>query len=219
MKILIIGGGQVGVYLAHRLIASDHSVRLLEQDEHRSLTLTPMFPDEVICHCDGTDPTALQAQGIESADVVACVTQNDEVNLVCATLAKYEFGVDRVIARVNNPTNAWLFDATNGVDEAINQAEVMSQVIQENLKIDDMMTLMHLGAGYYSIMEAHVGAQSRIVGHDLSAFDLPAETLIIALTRQGEMLIPNGDTVIEAGDDLVVFTNEHSVDALRALFN
>lgn len=200
MKVIIVGGGQVGDYLASLLLERGHEIRIIDQRDSRIPVLKRDLPEECVIHGNGADPKVLEAAGIENADVVAAVTGADETNLVIATLAKMEYGVRRVIGRVNNPRNAWLFNATMGVDAAINQADLLSHLVAEEMSMGDMMTLLKLSGGQYSLVERIVDPASRVVGKALREIKLPVECVLVAILRESELLLPRGDTVLMAND-------------------
>jgi trk system potassium uptake protein len=135
MNIIIVGGGKVGAALARLLLASGHQVTVLESRPEVLARLQHDLPPDHILSGSGTDPSVLEAAGIRQADVVAAVAGADEVNLVATSLARSEFGVPRTIARVNNPKNAWLFTSEMGVDVAVNQADLIANLIVEAVKI------------------------------------------------------------------------------------
>jgi len=200
MKVIIVGGGQVGDYLASLLLERGHEIRIIDQRDSRIPVLKRDLPEECVIHGNGADPKVLEAAGIQNADVVAAVTGADETNLVIATLAKMEYGVRRVIGRVNNPRNAWLFNATMGVDAAINQADLLSHLVAEEMSMGDMMTLLKLSGGQYSLVERIVDPASRVVGKALREIKLPVECVLVAILRESELLLPRGDTVLMAND-------------------
>ncbi|MFZ0531046.1 MAG: NAD-binding protein [Propionicimonas sp.] len=136
MKILIVGGGQVGGHVAELLLATGCEVTVIEWREVALARLRRGAPGAVIMPGSGTDPAVLAAAGAGSADVLCAVTGADETNLTVATLAKFEFGVARVLARVNDPRNRWLFEADLGVDLAVNQAEMMARLVVEEIDQD-----------------------------------------------------------------------------------
>jgi trk system potassium uptake protein len=135
--------------------------------------------------------------------VLEAVTSEDEANLVITSLARFEFHVPRVIARVNNPKNAWLFNEDMGVDVALNQADILAKLIAEEMSLGDMMTLLKLRKGEFSIVEEKVHPQARVVGKPLRDIKLPAETMFVAILRKGRMIIPNGDVVLQPVDEVI----------------
>ena len=214
MKVMIVGGGQVGVYLALLLRERGHEVLVLEAKEARAEALKQSLPEDTILYGNGADPGTLEAAGVRHADVVAAVTGSDETNLVIATLAKLEYGVRRVVGRVNNPKNAWLFTPVMGVDAALNQADVMAHLVAEEMSMGDMMTLLKLHGGEYSLVERMVGLASPVAGKALRDVGLPRECVLVAVIRSSDLLIPRGDTVIKANDKLIAITNAARLQTL-----
>ncbi|CAB1245441.1 Trk system potassium uptake protein trkA [Ruminococcaceae bacterium BL-6] len=214
MKVIIVGGGQVGSYLALLLKERGHEVTVLEAKAARVETLRKSLPEEAVILGNGTDPKTLESAGIHHTDVVAAVTGLDETNLVIATLAKLEYGVRRVVGRVNNPKNAWLFTPVMGVDAALNQADVMAHLVAEEMSMGDMMTLLKLHGGKYSLVERMVGPASPVAGKKLRDIELPRECVLLAVIRNSDLLIPRGDTAIEANDKLIAITH---IDQLQKL--
>ena len=149
MFVMIVGGGKTGSYLAELLLAEGHRVKVLESRPEVVEKLKKELVEDIIVYGDGADPKVLAGAGIRSANVVAAVTGDDEDNLVVSTLARFEFDVPRIIARVNSPKNAWLFTPQMGVDVAINQADLMARLIAEEMSLGDMMTLIKLRKGQY----------------------------------------------------------------------
>ena len=134
MNVLIVGGGKVGATLATRLRAAQHQVKVIEIRHDHLEALGRDLPAESLVFGSGTDPDLLEAAGIRQVAAVAAVTGADETNLVVTSLARFEFGVPRTIARVNNPKNAWLFTAEMGVDVALDQADLIAGMIMEEVK-------------------------------------------------------------------------------------
>jgi trk system potassium uptake protein TrkA len=146
-RILIVGGGKVGTYLAALLLADRHFVKVIEGQRSEFARLQNELPAEVLVYGNGTDPNFLEAEGIRQMDVVAAVSRADETNLVITSLARFEFNVPRTIARVNIPKNVWMFTAEMGVDVALNQADLMAHLIAEEMSMGDMLTLLKLRKG------------------------------------------------------------------------
>ena len=213
MYTIIIGGGQVGSYLASLLQAEKHQIKIIELRKDRVDILLQDFPAESVVLGSGSDPTVLEAAGIHKADVVAAVTGTDETNLVICSLARMEFKVPRVIARVNNPKNAWLYTPEMGVDVALNQADLLARLIAEEMSLGDMMTLVKLRKGLYSLVEEKVHPSSLANGKAVHELDLPQRCVLAAILRKGELIIPRGDTVLQIADEILAVV--HAADLPR----
>ena len=153
MFVIVVGGGKVGSYLASLLLAGGHQVRIIESGAEQLGTLRRDLPPDVVVAGSGTDPRILEASGIRQADTLAAVSGVDETNLAAASLARFEFGVPRIIARVNHPRNAWLFTPEMGVDAALNQADLIAHMVVEEMSLGDVTTLLKLRKGQYSLVE------------------------------------------------------------------
>lgn len=219
MKVLIIGGGQVGEYLAKLMLENNFGVKIIDNRETIIEKLKAKLPAEIICFGSGTDPNVLEACGIGNADVVAAVTGEDEINLVAATIAKFEFNVPRVIGRVNNPENSWLYNIGMGVDVALNQADLMARLIVEELDIKNILTLMKINHGNNSIVQIKVDENSPAAGKPVRELDIPHNALIIAVYRGEEVIIPRGGTAIMGGDGVLAFTNNDALAKLNKIFS
>ena len=218
MFVIIVGGGKTGSHLAELLLAEGHRVRVIDRRPEVIEKLKTELPVETIVRGDGADPKVLINVGVKTADVVASVTGDDEDNLVVSTLARFEFNVRRVIARVNNPKNAWLFTPDMGVDVAINQADLMSKLIAEEMSLGDMMTLVKLRKGQYSLVEEKVHPESLAAGKAVRDLVLPSECVLAAIIRQGDLIIPRGDTVLQPIDEvLAVVRSDQEADLNKLL--
>lgn len=218
MNVIIIGGGQVGAYIANLLLKNNCSVKVIENREHVFAKLKSDLPKENIIFGNGTDPTVLESAGIADADVVVSVTGADETNLVASTIAKFEFAVPRVIARVNNPKNAWMFDASMGVDAGLNQADFMAHLVVDEMALKNIMTLIKINRGEYSIVQVSVDAQSEGVDKTIKDLSIPVNAVLIAISRGKDTIIPRGDTIIHAGDSILALTDEKSQVTINKLF-
>jgi trk system potassium uptake protein TrkA len=203
MYVIIVGGGQVGAYLASILLSGGYRVKIIEQRRELFERLQKNFKSEELFLGSGTDPNVLEAAGIRNANVVAAVTGADETNLVICSLARFEFKVPRIIARVNNPLNSWLFTPQMGVDVPLNQADLMGHLIAEEMSLGDMMTLVKLRKGQYSLVEEKVHPDSRANGKAVRDLDLPSQCVLAAIIRKGELIIPRGETVLEPADEVL----------------
>ncbi len=212
MYVIIVGGGRTGSYLASLLYAQGHKVRVVE---HRTEVLASVhheLPTEIIYEGDGTDPEVLEALDIQHANVLAAVSSDDADNLVAASLARHHYGVRRVIGRVNNPRNAWLFTPEFGVDVALNQADIMAKLIEEEMSLGDMMVMLKLRRGKYSLVEEKIFPGAYAVGVAVKDLNLPPNCIISGIIRQGEIVIPRGVTTLEEGDEILALVD----DAARA---
>ena len=219
MKVLIVGGGKVGSDLAALLLASQHDVIMIEERAEVVARLQKEFAPGIVHRGSGTDPLLLEAVGIHQADVVAAVTGQDETNIVIATLARFAFAAPRVIARVNNPKNAWMFTTQMGVDVALNQADVMARLIAEEMSLGDMMTLLKLTKGQYALVEERVHASAPAAGQALRNLTLPVNGARAAIIRRGELQIPRADFILEADDEVLAVIHTEQAAALADLLS
>lgn len=219
MKVILVGGGKVGKYLANMLISSGHDVIIIEYREDKYNKIKRMFPEEKMILGYGSDPAVLEKAGINKADVLAAVTDEDEINLVVTTLAKMEFGVPRVIARVNNPKNAWLYNSGMGVDAAVNQADLIAHLVLEEMELNNTLTLLSLNKGEYSIIQTKVSDTSEMINACLKDVNMPGNAKIISITRNDVIHIPNDETRIFADDDLIIFAAEENIKAIGEMFS
>lgn len=218
MKVIIVGGGQVGAYIANLLLKNNCTVKVIENRENVLDKLKKELPEDIIVYGSGTDPDILEASGIAEADVVAAVTGADETNLVASTIAKFEFGVSRVIARVNNPKNAWLFNSGMGVDVGLNQADLMAHLVVEEMDLKNILTLLKINRGDYSIVQAKVDPHSDAVHKSIKELVIPANAVLIAISRGKDVIIPRGDTIINGGDNILVLADEDAQVTISRLF-
>lgn len=219
MKVIIIGGGQVGAYLASLLLSNGHEIRVIENRENIYNKLEKEIPPEMIIFGNGSDPAVLEKAGISSANVVAAVTGADEINLVVSTLAKMEFGVPRVVARVNNPKNAWLYNSGMGVDVGVNQADLMAHFVVEEMNLKDMFTILKLNRGSYSIFQMQVQQSAKAVNQLVRNLSIPKGILLIAIMRGESLIVPRGDTQILADDEIMAFADEAGREKLGEIFD
>jgi trk system potassium uptake protein len=217
MYTIIVGGGQVGAYLASILLAEKHQIKIIEHLKDRIVVLEQRFPAEILILGSGSDPNVLEAAGIYKANVVAAVTGSDETNLVICSLARLEFTVPRIIARVNNPKNAWLYTPEMGVDVALNQADLIARLIAEEMSLGDMMTLLKLRKGLYSLVEEKVDPDSIANGRALRDLTFPSRCVLAAIIRKGELIVPRGDTVLQTADEVLVVVHSAEKPQLAAI--
>lgn len=218
MFVVIAGGGRTGAQLASVLLAGNYQVRLIEHRPELLERLHRELPTEVIYEGSGIDPQVLEQAGIRNAQVLAATTDTDANNLVLCYMAREMFNVPRIIARVNNPRNAWLFNDNFHVDVALNQANVLAHLIQEEMSLGDMMTLLKLRRGSYSLVEEKIPRGARAVGVAIKDLDLPDQCIVASIIRHGKVILPRGETVFEQGDEVLAVTNQEGATCLAELF-
>lgn len=219
MNVIVVGGGKVGSYLSSFLLGQGYRVEVVEvrREEIPGLQATLRHLGGAVRLGSGTDPNVLEAAGIRQASVVAAVTGDDETNLVATSLARFEFGVPRTIARVNNPKNAWMFNVEMGVDVAVDQADVMAHLIAEEMSLGDMMTLLKLRRGQYSLVEEKVEETALAAGKTVMELKLPQDCVLAAIIRKGELVPPHGNTVLQPNDEVLAVVHASQVAELAAL--
>lgn len=218
MFVLIAGGGRTAAQLAVRLLAQNHKVRVLEHRRDVLAHLHRELPTEVIYEGDITDPATLEQAGIGRAQVLAACTPQDADNLVLCFLARTRWHVPRTIAQINNPRDAWLFDETFHVDVALNQSEILARLIEEEMSLGDMMTLLKLRRGEYSVVEEKIPPGAKAVGIAIKDLGLPDGCVIAAIIRKGKMVLPRGITELAQGDEVLAITDRPGADYLASLF-
>ncbi len=219
MFVLIVGGGRTGSHLASLLLAQGHEVRLIESRSETLSVLHRELPTEVILEGEVTDPQVLEGGGIQKAQVLAAVTANDADNLVVCSLAREVYGVRRIIGRINNPKNAWLFTPNMGVDVALNNADLMAKLIEEEMSLGDMMTMLKLRRGKFSLVEEKIWPGAKAVGIAIKDLPLPPNCTISGIIRHGEMILPRGITVLEAEDEVLALVDDPAAEELAHLLS
>lgn len=216
--VIIAGGGKIGSHLANLLLAEGHEVKVIDHRTEVLARLRRELPAATVVEGDASAPDVLEAAGIHRTRVLAAVTAADETNLVITTLARFEFSVPRVIARVNDPRNAWMFNAEMGVDVALNQADILAKLIAEEMSLGDMMTLLKLRRGEYSLVEEKLPPESPMLAAPLRDLALPETSVIAAIIRHGRVLVPRGNMRFEVGDEVLAVVENRALNALRAVF-
>ncbi len=217
MFVIVVGGGNTGSYLAGLLLEAGHKVKVIEERQILLDKLRQELPADAIIEGDGSSPTILEKAEIHRANVLAAVTGADDTNLVITSLARFEFNVPRVIARVNNPKNAWLFNSEMGVDVFLNQAEILAQLVAEEMSMGDMMTLLKLRRGRYSVVEEKVPPGAKGIGLALKDMKFQEDCVIAAIIRDGKMTLPRGDSIFREGDEVVAIASPEGAKMLAEL--
>ncbi len=217
MKILIAGGGSVGRYMASQLQASGHVVVIIDSSP-AVVSRRRSEPESkgVTWHLgDACEVKALREAGCEGADVVAAVTGDDEDNLVISLLAKQEFAVPRVLARVNNPKNEWMFTEMWGVDTAVSTPHLLTALVEEAVNVGSYVRLLSLEQGKARIAEVTLAANSPAIGLHISALGLPRECAVVAILRDGHVVVPSAELVLQGADEVIVILSGNCDDEIR----
>jgi trk system potassium uptake protein TrkA len=218
MFVVVTGGGRVGAQLTSLLLQAGHKVRLIENRPEVLERLHLEIPTEVIVVGDPTLPSTLEDAGLAKADVLAATLPEDAHNLAISSFARFHFQVPRVIARVNNPRNAWLFTPEMGVDVALSQADLIASIIQEEMSLGDMMTLLKLQRGKYALVEEKIPTGAQAIGIAIKDLGLPEDCVIAAIIRDGNVQVPRGVSTLEADDEILAITDENGRNYLHNLF-
>ena len=216
MRVVIAGAGAVGRHLASDLAKRGHSVTLIEQDPAILEIAKDWAPDVEHLLGDACEPWVLEKADLRNVDVVAAVTGDDEDNLVTSLLAKQEYGVPRVLARVNHPDNEWLFTEQWGVDAAVSPPHILTAMVEEEVTVGDLVRLLPLEHGRISIVELKVPAGSPNTGRPLYELRLPPDAAIVAIIRESHVVIPQPETVVADGDEILALTVKDAESALRS---
>jgi trk system potassium uptake protein TrkA len=219
MFVIVAGGGRVGAQLTTLLLQAGHKIRLIENRPQILERLHLDIPTEVIFVGDPTLPSVLEEAELASADVLAATMPDDTNNLAISSFARFQFNVPRVIARVNSPRNAWLFTPMMGVDVALSQADLIASIIQEEMSLGDMMTLLKLRRGKYSLVEEKIPFGALAIGTPIKDLGLPEDCVIAAIIRDGHIQVPRGITTFKAEDEVLAITDAQGRKHLQKIFS
>jgi trk system potassium uptake protein len=217
MFVIIVGGGNTGSYLAKLLLERGHIIKVIEERPTVLEKIRTEIPADSIISGDGSSPQVLEIAGVLTANVLAAVTGSDDTNLVITSLARFEYNVPRVIARINNPKNSWLFTPEMGVDVALNQADILARLVAEEMSLGDMMTLLKFRKGEYSLVEEKVHPLSPAAAQNLRDLQIPSECVVVAILRKNQLLIPHGDTVLQPADEVLALVHVSQLEQLATL--
>jgi trk system potassium uptake protein TrkA len=212
--VAIAGGGSVGTAIARDLHASGHEVLVLEQDpdlvERRRKEV-----DVTWIAADACEVASLDAAGLATVDVVVAATGDDEDNLVTSLLAKQEFAVPRVVARVNNSKNQWLFNEGWGVDIAVSTPQLITAIVEEAVSVGSLVRLLQFEGGSSHLVEVTLAPESPAVGNAVGSLGIPREAAIVAIVRDDRLVVPRAETVLQDGDEVLVLVTENAESEVR----
>ncbi|HEX8581096.1 MAG TPA: TrkA family potassium uptake protein [Acidimicrobiales bacterium] len=219
MRVVIAGGGNVGNFIASELLAAGHEVLIMEVDPDRVATAVAAGEPKGAAWLagDACEVSELAKATPETADVVAAVTGDDEDNLVISLLSKQEFGVPRVVARVNNPKNQWMFNDSWGVDVAVSTPHLITALVQEAVSVGSLVRLLTFEGGRARLVEVTLAAGSPAADRAILDLGLPRDSTVVAVVREEHVVVPRGDTRLSAGDEVLVLVTPEAEDDVRQL--
>jgi trk system potassium uptake protein len=215
MRIAIAGAGNVGRSIASELIGNGHQVMLIERQPRQ---LRPeRVPDAEWVLADACEVSSLEEAELAECDVVVAATGDDKVNLVVSLLAKTEFAVGRVVARVNRAENEWLFTEQWGVDVAVSKPRLMAALVEEAVTVGDLVRLMTFRQGEANLVEITLPLDAPYVGEPVRSVPLPRDSALVTILRGKRVLVPTPDDPLEAGDELIFVCTAEVEDQVRAV--
>ena len=213
MKIAIAGAGAVGRSIARELIDNGHEVTLLERNPDR--VDVEAVPAALWRLGDACELSLLESVHLEESDVVIAATGDDKANVVVSLLAKTEFAVPRVVARVNDPRNEWLFDEAWGVDVAVSTPRIMASLVEEAVSVGDLVRLMEFRKGQANLVEITLPDDTPWGGRAVRNLELPRDAALVTILRGPRVIVPQPDEPLEGGDELLFVTANEVEDELR----
>jgi trk system potassium uptake protein TrkA len=216
MRVVIAGAGNVGTSIARDLHNARHEVLIIEEDpdivrrSRETLDITWM-------EGDACEVSVLRTAELDKADVLVAATGDDKANLVSSLLAKTEFAVPRVVARINHPANQWLFNESWGVDVSVSTPSLLTALVEEAVSVGALVRLLQFDGGDTHLVEVRLAENSPAANKPLSELAVPRDASIVAIVRNGRVVIPRGDTVPVVGDEVVALVNTGSEEQVKAL--
>jgi trk system potassium uptake protein len=216
VKVAIAGAGSVGTAIARDLHANGHDVLVLELDpelvERRRSELEVTW-----LAGDACEVATLDAAGLATTDVVVAATGDDEDNLVISLLAKQEFAVPRVVARVNNAKNQWLFNQSWGVDVSVSTPQLLTALVEEAVSVGSLVRLLQFQGGSAHLVEVTLAENSPAADRAIGELGIPRDATVVAIVRDDRLVVPRGDTVLQSGDEVLVLVTGDAEGAVQDL--
>jgi trk system potassium uptake protein len=216
VRIVVAGAGNIGRHLANDLNERGHQVTVIEQDPVVVNRAQEDAPGVAFILGDACEPWVLDKAETGSCDVMVAATGDDEDNLVISLLSKQEYGVPHVVARVNHPKNEWLFSEGWGVDVPMSPPHVLTALVEEAVTVGDLVRLLKLERGQVTLVELTIDGSSPIAGRPLYELRLPQDSAIVAILRRGHVVIPQPETQLVPGDEIMAIATQEAEDRLRA---
>lgn len=218
MYMILVGGGNVGLHLAKQLLSSGHEVLILEKNAVSAQRLATLIGEENVMVGDGCEMITMKDAGFGRADVVVAVTGEDEDNLVICQIAKVVWNVDRVLARVNDPSHEKIFKQI-GIDDTVSATKIIFSLLEQQISPDVMLPVGALAKGDIEVIEVELGPRSPVVNKRVRELKLPPQTNIVWVLREGQGVAVDGDTQLQVGDMLVALITQDHAQELRQLLS
>ena len=215
MRVAIAGAGKVGRAIARELLQNGHEILLLDRDA--ALAKPGIVEGAETLMADACEITALEEARLSECDVVVAATGDDKVNLVVSLLAKTEFGVSRVVARVNHPKNEWMFDDSWGVDVAVSTPRMLSALVEEAVSVGDLVRLFSFRQGEADLVEITLASDSPVAGQRVGEQNWPEDTALVAIVRGNHVIVPSSDDSLEVSDELIFVAAAHQENTLQEM--
>ena len=216
MRIAIAGAGNVGRAIARELLDNGHQVLLIDRDP-KSLKMDSV-PDAEWLLADACEITSLDKAKLDTCQVLVAATGDDKVNLVASLLGKTEYGVPRVVARINHPKNEWMFDSSWGVDVAVSTPRIISALVEEAVSVGDVVRLFSFRQGQANLVELTLPDNSTCLGKTVEEIILPENSALAAIVRDGRVVTPKPHEVFTAGDELLFVATSEAQELLKQCF-
>jgi trk system potassium uptake protein TrkA len=216
MKIAIAGAGNAGRAIARELIANGHQVLLIDKNP-KALKMESV-PNAEWLLADACEIATLDKASLDQCQVMVAATGDDKVNLVSSLLAKTEYGVPRVVARVNHPKNEWLFDSSWGVDVAVSTPRIIAALVEEAVSVGDVVRLFSIKSGEANLVEITLPDNSMCVGKSVAEIELPKDASLAAIIRDGHVISPSPHDVFSAGDELIFVASAEAENQIKGCF-
>jgi trk system potassium uptake protein len=216
IRIAVAGGGNAGRFVAKDLHSRGHDIIVIEQNKDLVESHQDQYDFNWVVG-DACELTTLDEAVLSSCDVAVAATGDDEDNLVISLLAKQEFAVPRVAARVNHPDNEWLFNETWGVDVSVSMPHLLTSLVEEAVTVGDLVRLLNLEHGAVALLEVRLADGSPAAGKTAKELNMPSDCALVAVVRDGHVLTPREETSLEAGDEVLALAQTEAENDLRAL--
>lgn len=216
MRIAIAGAGKVGKAIARELLTNGHDILLIDRDPAE--VRPESIPGARMLLADACEATALESADLSSCQIMIAATGDDKVNLVVSLLAKTEYGVPRVVARVNHPKNEWMFDESWGVDVAVSTPRIVAALVEEAVSVGDLVKLFSFRKGNADLVEITLAADSPVIGKRVDSITMPMDVALVAILRGSRVITPSPDDSLEVGDELLFVIDTGQQAQLQQIF-